>query len=682
MAVSGSSRRREYQGDGVTTTFAGPVAFEAAQLQVFIVNSASVALQTSSAYGLDGLGSADGTRLVMATAPAPTDRLVILRVLSYSPPTNIESEEAFSATAVERIMDSVTMQIQQLADRQDRSIRFPEVHAGNMPDLTLPIPESGKVLGWNEEATGLCNISLDGTRDLELRGDVNDEAGAAAPASFRQAASDIGTRSVLEKLSDIVSIRDFYDSGDGQDWLPAFNRAISYLSGVGGGRLYLPSGTYDVSGHIDISGIDNLWIDGCGQDNTVVRTTSATSDLFYSNADRKYRKFSNFTAGSTVVKTAGAMFNFLAERRSIIEDVKVTGWFYGINFSGFEEVELHRVKIVNPSGSGVALSLGTKGSFGSGANMHVVGCFFRGNDDMTQAAPIAYWGVQAYDIDALYMLDTDIGGFVTGDLRVDAAVRAANFYFTSCFFDATRDSNCVTITGPGAKQQWSIVGCWFASAGKLPGGSSSACGLFMDDAGSYSGIQFTGCRFFANSGAGVYQSRIGSVQFVGCSFQSNGTPTANYRYGYMYAPTTASMPGPLLSGCRFDGNSPKAVFLGELAREVTMSGNTMDNGMDFTSGTLSYVHGFDKTSRDVASAATIAIQPSHCYVVVTGTNNIAGITATFPGHQVTLKFNGILTVIDNSQNLRLASNFTVAANSTLTLICDGAEWQEVARSNN
>ncbi|KAB7767575.1 MULTISPECIES: glycosyl hydrolase family 28-related protein [Xanthomonas] len=497
-----------------------------------------------------------------------------------------------------------------------------------------------------------------------------------------QAAEQTSAPAAQQDPAGTASLRDFYEQGDGQDWLPAFNRAIAHFSDLGGGKLYVPSGEYDVSGPIDISGVDNLWIDGFGQDNTLVRTTSATADLFYSNADRKYRKFSNFTVGSTVSKTAGAMFRFSMERRSIIMDVKVANWFNGLNFLGFEEVELQRVKIVNPSGAGTALLLGTKGTSGSGANMHVIGCFLRGNDDIAQSAPVALWGIQTHDIDALYMLDTDVGGFVNGDLLADAEVRAANFYLTSCFFDATRNSNCVTLTGAGTKQQWSFVGCWFASAGKLQGGSQDACGLFMDDMGSYSGIQFTGCRFFSNAAAGVYQACTGSVQFVGCSFQSNGAPTANYRYGYMYSPSAAASPGPLLTGCRFDGNSPKAVFLGGLAREVSMSGNVIDNGMDFTSGTLSYAHGFDATSHTVASATTITVQPFHCYVVVTGTSNIGGITATFAGHQLTLKFNDVLTVIDNSQNLRLASNFTVAANSTLTLVCDGAEWQEVSRSNN
>jgi hypothetical protein len=39
----------------------------------------------------------------------------------------------------------------------------------------------------------------------------------------------------------------------------------------------------------------------------------------------------------------------------------------------------------------------------------------------------------------------------------------------------------------------------------------------------------------------------------------------------------------------------------------------------------------------------------------------------------------VLTVVSASQNLQLASNFTTAAGSVLTLMCDGATWYEIGR---
>jgi hypothetical protein len=51
------------------------------------------------------------------------------------------------------------------------------------------------------------------------------------------------------------------------------------------------------------------------------------------------------------------------------------------------------------------------------------------------------------------------------------------------------------------------------------------------------------------------------------------------------------------------------------------------------------------------------------------------------GANVTLVFADALTVTDGS-NLRLNGNFTTSADDTLTLVCDGTNWYEVARSAN
>lgn len=84
----------------------------------------------------------------------------------------------------------------------------------------------------------------------------------------------------------------------------------------------------------------------------------------------------------------------------------------------------------------------------------------------------------------------------------------------------------------------------------------------------------------------------------------------------------------------------------------------------------------------IASAATITL-PHVRFVSISGTTNIDTITATGrAGQVVVLRFAGILTVNDNTGNLRLAGNFTTTANDTLTLACTGTEWEEVSRSVN
>ena len=82
----------------------------------------------------------------------------------------------------------------------------------------------------------------------------------------------------------------------------------------------------------------------------------------------------------------------------------------------------------------------------------------------------------------------------------------------------------------------------------------------------------------------------------------------------------------------------------------------------------------------IASSGAAMIVPTDTSVL--GVSGVTGITYIEPqGHAnqtVTFIFSGILTVTNGSV-LKLASNFTTAANSTLTLTCDGVNWYEVSR---
>lgn len=83
----------------------------------------------------------------------------------------------------------------------------------------------------------------------------------------------------------------------------------------------------------------------------------------------------------------------------------------------------------------------------------------------------------------------------------------------------------------------------------------------------------------------------------------------------------------------------------------------------------------------VASAATIRVTSGITLVTITGTTNITSIVATTEGHLVTLMFQGALTFTDGS-NLKLAGNFVTTADDTITLVCNGTNWYECARSIN
>ncbi|OYY06646.1 MAG: hypothetical protein B7Y67_18790, partial [Polynucleobacter sp. 35-46-11] len=162
------------------------------------------------------------------------------------------------------------------------------------------------------------------------------------------------------------------------------------------------------------------------------------------------------------------------------------------------------------------------------------------------------YGIVIYDVDAVFAVNTDIGAFLISDMLINPNTRAANHYFTQCFFDSTKSSDCVTIQGAGTKQQLNFNACWFASAGKLTGGNIEACGLRVFDTGLYQDIIFSGCKFYNNSGSGVLsEAKNWDAAFSGCNFFANGASAVTNKYGFFWAPAAVSSLGPNLSACRF-----------------------------------------------------------------------------------------------------------------------------------
>jgi hypothetical protein len=71
------------------------------------------------------------------------------------------------------------------------------------------------------------------------------------------------------------------------------------------------------------------------------------------------------------------------------------------------------------------------------------------------------------------------------------------------------------------------------------------------------------------------------------------------------------------------------------------------------------------------------------YFYITGTNNITSIAAgdSTAGRLCVFRFADVLTFTDGN-NLKLAGNMSTTADDTITLICDGTNWYEIARSAN
>src|SRR3990167_1244436 len=125
-----------------------------------------------------------------------------------------------------------------------------------------------------------------------------------------------------------------------------------------------------------------------------------------------------------------------------------------------------------------------------------------------------------------------------------------------------------------------------------------------------------------------------------------------------------------------------------LAKATAPSSPTAGDTWVDTSVTPPFVKVYDGTNwtttactkgADVASATATTLGNDGCFFDITGTTTITSVTAKPAGMIVTLQFDGVLTFTDGS-NLKLNGDFTTAAESTITLVSDGTNWFELARS--
>lgn len=737
MTVAASARKAgPYAGNGVTTSF--PFTFKVfARTDVALVftNLAGVAstLVLDSDYSvllnLDQDASPGGTVTypIGAGVVLPTgSTLTMIGALGYDQATDLTNAGRFNPDVVERAIDKVTILAQQLKEVSDRTLR---AAVGTAVNLIFPSPSSGKFIRWRTDLTGLENVEA-GTDSVALQGlladntlgtrgggmigfdstktfpastvgsaikplvnipDFASSANGSALVGYKSPFTGAVGRTLSDKLQDRVSAKDFglSTANTGAQNVTAINAAIAYAISQGGATIYIPRGTYDFNATISLTGANGVRITGEGPDATVLRITHATANFFESTGSTYYQTIDNLTLASAITRTGGSMFYAAFWARGLMHRVKIKQHFDGVQLVGFEQSTLSEVFIVSPSGAGTALIAGTTSATNTGANLNLLNCFLRGFDEFTQAQPpTGLVGIAAYDIEALFTINSDIGNFLNQAVVLSPLTRMANCHFVQTYFDGTKLGDNVLITGNGIKQQFQFTGCWFNGAGNMTSGSNDCFGVNAVGPGEYYDINFTGCRFLSTKGSAFYSStRYLDFSFVGCVFTNCGFGGGAYKHAVHFQPSGASLKSPIITGCKFQGSGAKDIKIETNANGVVVTGNSLGSGIQWTTGTLlgacegNYDASATPVSTSVASASSIVIPATCRYCVITGTTTINAIQTTFPGHQVSFRTTGALTWADDGGNLRLVGNYVTTSNSVLTLVCEAnGDWREVARA--
>ena len=167
MSISSETRKAgPYDGNDSTTDFAFAFkVFAESDLRV-ITTTAGVetvqALTTNYTVSLNAdQNTSPGGTVTMLSAPATGSTLTITSDVPNTQPVNLVNLGGFYPSVINDALDRATIQIQQLEDANDRSMKIPVSSEGSV-SVELPAPEASKYLRWNSGATALENATASG----------------------------------------------------------------------------------------------------------------------------------------------------------------------------------------------------------------------------------------------------------------------------------------------------------------------------------------------------------------------------------------------------------------------------------------------------------------------------------------------------------------------------------------
>lgn len=184
-------------GNGTQTVF--PYTFRvlsADNLQVVLQleDETEVVKELGTDYSVSGVGSYNGGSVEMNVAPVTGERLTIRRVIpAFTQNVDLRNQGAFFAETHEDVFDLLTMMLQQVKTDVERSAKLTLSASAAGLSLEFPKPNSGKAIGWNDDADALVNLEVGSLYDGKVvQGGFYDQNGEPVPED-QAAIIDAGT---------------------------------------------------------------------------------------------------------------------------------------------------------------------------------------------------------------------------------------------------------------------------------------------------------------------------------------------------------------------------------------------------------------------------------------------------------------------------------------------------------
>lgn len=163
MTISSSTRKAgPFTGNGTATTFPFTFkVFQASDLLVVRLDTSTnvqstLVLNTDYTVALNqNQNTNPGGSIVLGAVLATGFTLTATSAIQNLQPTDLTNQGGFYPTVINDALDRATIQIQQLQESADRSLK---VDLSSTVDATLPAPTANDLIGWDATAQKLVNI--------------------------------------------------------------------------------------------------------------------------------------------------------------------------------------------------------------------------------------------------------------------------------------------------------------------------------------------------------------------------------------------------------------------------------------------------------------------------------------------------------------------------------------------
>lgn len=341
--------------DGTQTVFNFPFPIFASEDLSIYLNGA----KQSAGFDITGDGETAGGAVTLDIAPAKDTIVTLARELQIERVTDYLEGGDFSARSINNELDYMIAALQQVNRANDTMLRYSDHEAAANTTLPERSTRANKALGFDGAGNPIA-VSLDG---------------ASMDTDFTATGTGANTRVVSDKLSDLISVKDFGAVGDGlTDDTIAIQNALAAHDNV-----LVPKGAYLISSTIRLNARQSII--GLGQ-NSILRANNNGFTVLELAANNITIQNLRIEGGAIGLKLSGVTAECTQNNMS---DVQVIGADIGIQIDGGDDGNkpaywnnFDRVLIEQPLTHGVHLTLSGAGDTPNANNFHAVRVYSKG----------------------------------------------------------------------------------------------------------------------------------------------------------------------------------------------------------------------------------------------------------------------------------------------------------------